>query len=197
MVAVGGLLQEASSRTTAEIIDNLFTTPRRRIGASCVTQNYMANYTATVTWSRGNSAFIDKRYSREHLWAFDGGVTVPASSSWHVVPKPYSNPANVDPEEALVVALASCHMLSFLFVAARDGIVVDEYRDEAIGTMSKDERGKQWVSEVTLHPKVVFSGEKRPDHKMVVNMHHEAHDECYIANSVKTEVRIEGTFRLA
>ena len=156
----------------------------------------MANYTATVTWSRGDSQFTDKRYSREHVWEFDGGVKVPASSSWHVVPKPYSNPANVDPEEALVAALASCHMLSFLFVAARDGVVVNEYRDEATGKMSKDERGKQWVSEVTMHQRVVFSGAKRPDSAMVVKMHHEAHEECYIANSVKTDVRIEGSFRI-
>ena len=112
------------------------------------------------------------------------------SSSPHVVPVPYSNPAAVDPEEALVVALASCHMLSFLYVAAQQGYVVDDYRDEAVGKMTKNDAGKYWVSEVTLHPKILFSGKKTPDQPELAELHHLAHQECFIANSVKTDVRV-------
>jgi organic hydroperoxide reductase OsmC/OhrA len=151
----------------------------------------MANYHATVQWSRDGANFLDNKYSREHQWSFDGGATVKGSSSPHVVPAPYSNPAAVDPEEALVVALASCHMLSFLYVAGKRGFVVDEYRDEATGKMTKNPAGKYWISEVTLHPKVLFSGDKTPDQPEIAVMHHEAHEECFIANSVKTDVRIE------
>ena len=151
----------------------------------------MASYQATVQWSREEAAFLDNKYSREHQWIFDGGATVSASSSPHVVPVPYSNPAAVDPEEALIVALASCHMLSFLYAAAREGFTVDEYRDEATGRMTKNAAGKYWLSEVTLHPKILFSGNKTPDSAEVATMHHAAHEECYIANSVKTEIKVE------
>jgi len=151
----------------------------------------MASYQATVQWSRDGAAFLDNKYSREHQWTFDGGATVTASSSPHVVPTPYSNPAAVDPEEALIVAIASCHMLSFLYVAGRKGFTVDQYRDEATGSMTKNAAGKYWVSEVTLHPKILFSGDKTPDPTEIQALHHEAHAECFIANSVKTDVRIE------
>lgn len=150
----------------------------------------MGNYQATVQWSRDGANFLDNKYSREHIWSFDGGATVAASSSPHVVPTPYSNPVAVDPEEALVVALASCHMLSFLYVSKRNGFIVDAYRDEATGTMSKNEAGKFWVSEVVLHPKILFSGEKTPTPVEIAEMHEEAHHECFIANSVKTAVRV-------
>jgi organic hydroperoxide reductase OsmC/OhrA len=150
----------------------------------------MSSYQATVQWSREGANFLDNKYSREHQWAFDGGVTVAGSSSPHVVPTPYSNPAAVDPEEALIVALASCHMLSFLYVASQKGFVVDEYRDEATGKMTKNEAGKNWISEVTLHPKVLFSGQKTPDRLEIEALHHQAHQECYIANSVKTDVKV-------
>ena len=150
----------------------------------------MASYQATVQWSRDGANFLDNKYSREHQWIFDGGATVTGSSSPHIVPTPYSNPAAVDPEEALIVALASCHMLSFLFVVGRKGFVVDEYRDEATGKMTKNEAGKNWISEVTLHPKILFSGVKTPDQQEIAAMHHEAHEECFIANSVKTSVRV-------
>jgi organic hydroperoxide reductase OsmC/OhrA len=150
----------------------------------------MSSYEATVQWSREGANFLNNKYSREHQWAFDGGATVAGSSSPHVVPAPYSNPAAVDPEEALIVALASCHMLSFLYVAAKEGFVVDEYRDQATGTMTKNAAGKYWISEVTLHPKILFSGQKTPDQPEIAAMHHLAHEECYIANSVKTEVRV-------
>ena len=150
----------------------------------------MASYQATVEWSRNGANFLDNKYSREHKWHFDGGVTVAGSSSAHVVPVPYSNPSAVDPEVALIVALASCHMLSFLYIAGRGGFVVDEYRDEATGKMAKNAAGKVWVSEVTLHPLIQFSGEKIPDAAEIKALHHQAHEECFIANSVKTEVRI-------
>ena len=150
----------------------------------------MANYTATVQWSRDGADFLSNKYSREHQWTFDGGATVKGSSSPHVVPVPYSNLAAVDPEEALVVALASCHMLSFLYIAGKRGFVVDAYRDEASGRMVKNAAGKYWMSEVTLHPKILFSGDNTPDRPEIAAMHHAAHEECFIANSVKTDVRV-------
>ena len=150
----------------------------------------MGKYQATVEWSRGDANFLDNKYSREHMWHFDGGVTVKGSSSPHVVPVPYSNASAVDPEEALIVALASCHMLSFLYVAGKRGFVVDEYRDQASGKMTKNAAGKNWISEVTLHPKILFSGPKTPDQPEIAALHHEAHEECFIANSVKTDVRV-------
>ncbi len=150
----------------------------------------MASYQATVQWSRDGADFLSNKYSREHQWIFDGGVTIKGSSSPHVVPEPYSNPAAVDPEEALIIALASCHMLSFLHIAQKRGFVVDEYRDEAIGKMTKNEHGNYWISEVTLNPKILFYGQKTPDQPEITAMHHEAHEVCFIANSVKTDVRI-------
>ena len=150
----------------------------------------MANYQATVEWARNGQHFLDNKYSREHVWHFDGGITVKGSSSAHVVPLPYSSLDAVDPEEALVVALASCHMLSFLYVAAKAGFLVDDYRDEAVGKMSKNERGKAWISEVVLHPQIHFSGARMPDVLEIKALHHQAHDECFIANSVKTDVRV-------
>jgi organic hydroperoxide reductase OsmC/OhrA len=151
----------------------------------------MAEYKAEIVWSRNGAVFTDNRYSRGHVWGFDGGVEVPASSSPHAVKLPYSVEAAVDPEEALVAALSSCHMLSFLYIAAKRGFVVDSYRDEAIGIMGKNERGKLWVTRVTLYPATIFGGERKPTWEELVAMHHEAHEECFIANSVKTEVRCE------
>ena len=150
----------------------------------------MGSYQATVQWSRDGANFLDNKYNREHIWSFDGGATITGSSSPHVVPVPYSNPVAVDPEEALIVALASCHMLSFLYVAAKQGFVVDEYRDQAVGKMTKNAAGKYWISEVILHPKILFSGAKTPDQPKIVAIHDEAHEECFIANSVKTDVRV-------
>lgn len=128
------------------------------------------------------------KYSREHTWAFDGGVTVPASPSPSVVPVPWSNPAHVDPEEAFVASIASCHMLTFLYVAAKAGFVVASYRDEAIGVMTKNERGVAWVSKVTLAPEIAYAGDKQPSAAEIATLHHAAHDGCFIANSVKTEI---------
>jgi len=151
----------------------------------------MTKIVATVEWSREGATFTDNRYSRGHSWTFDGGVEVPASSSPHVVPLPLSVAAAVDPEEAFVASLSSCHMLSFLYVAAKRGFVVDGYRDEAFGVMGKNAQGRTWVTDVTLRPEVAFSGSKQPSLGDLDAMHHEAHEMCFIANSVKTEVRVE------
>jgi organic hydroperoxide reductase OsmC/OhrA len=151
----------------------------------------MAEYTAVIVWSRGGAAFTDNRYSRGHRWLFDGGVEVPASSSPHVVPLPLSVAAAVDPEEAFVASLSSCHMLWFLSIAAKRGFLVESYRDEAVGVMGKDASGKLSMTRVTLRPEAYFGGDWRPMADDVVAMHHEAHEQCFIARSVKTDVRCE------
>ena len=151
----------------------------------------MANYTTVVEWNRDGAAFTDNRYSRGHRWLFDGGIEVPASSSPHVVPLPMSVAAAVDPEEAFVVSLSSCHMLWFLSIAAKRGFLVDRYRDEAVGEMGKDVSGKLAMTVVTLRPDVRFGGEKRPTADEVTTIHHEAHELCFIARSVKSDVRCE------
>jgi len=148
----------------------------------------MSEYKATIKWTRTSPDFLKGRYSREHTWTFDGGVTVPASSSPAVVPVPYSNTACVDPEEAFVASLSSCHMLTFLFLAQRQGFQIDSYEDEAIGVVAKNETGSMWVSSVTLNPKIVFSGDKLPASADLERLHEMAHKQCFIANSVKTEV---------
>ena len=154
-------------------------------------------YRASVNWTRDGATFTDQRYSRGHSWSFDGGITIPASSSPLSVKLPYSVAEAVDPEEALVAALASCHLLTFLYVAAKQGYVIDSYMDEAVGEMTKNERGKLWVSKVTLPPAIAFSGAKRPTQEQFDELHHLAHEECYIANSVKSEVAVHGTMSFA
>jgi len=151
----------------------------------------MATYTAEVLWSRSGETFTDGRYSRKHVLRFDGGIDVPGSASPHVVPLPYSAAEAVDPEEAFVSSLSSCHMLWFLALAAKQGFVVDGYHDVAEGVMEKNAQGKLAVSRVTLRPAVTFSGERQPTAVELDQLHHRAHDECFIANSVKTEVRCE------
>jgi organic hydroperoxide reductase OsmC/OhrA len=154
----------------------------------------MSAYSAAVGWRRKpEERFVDGRYSRAHEWAFDGGARIPASSSPHVVPLPLSDPGGVDPEEALVASLASCHMLFFLDFTRRAGFVVDSYADEAEGVMETGPDGRAWMARVTLRPRVVFSGAKRPRRAEVETLHHRAHDACYIANTVKSEVRVEGS----
>lgn len=150
----------------------------------------MSEHKATIRWKRTGSDFLGGKYSREHTWSFDGGLTVPASSSPSVVSPPYSNPANVDPEEAYVASIASCHMLTFLALAAKARIGVERYEDEAVGVMTKNERGVPWVSAVTLRPLLTFSGEKQPTPAEIESLHHRAHELCFIANSIKTEVSI-------
>jgi len=128
------------------------------------------------------------KYSREHTWSFDGGATVAASPSPSVVPAPYSNPALVDPEEAFVASVSSCHMLTYLHVARQQGFQVDSYRDEAVGAMTKNESGALWISSIALHPRIVYSGDKLPTPADEKRLHHLAHEQCFIANSIKTEV---------
>jgi organic hydroperoxide reductase OsmC/OhrA len=149
---------------------------------------------ARIHWARGTAAFIDNRYSRAHTWTFDGGVTVPASSSPHVVRVPMSVEAAVDPEEALVAALASCHMLWFLSLAASRGLCVEDYSDTAAGVMGHNAAGRVAMVRVTLHPRALFSGAKLPARADVVQLHAQAHEECFIANSVTTDVRCEPLF---
>src|ERR1017187_8157381 len=147
----------------------------------------MSEYKAIIKWQRTSPDFLKGRYSREHTWSFDGGVTVPASPSPHVVPAPWSNPACVDPEEAFVAAISSCHMLTFLYLAAKQGFQIDSYEDEAVGVMANNEKGVPWVSSVTLNPKIVFSGDKLPTSADVERLNHLAHEQCYIVNSIKTD----------
>jgi organic hydroperoxide reductase OsmC/OhrA len=152
----------------------------------------MSEYYAKVNWVRGvNEDYIDNKYSRGHEWIFDGGVTVQASSSPHVVPLPYSVAENVDPEEAFVASLSSCHMLFFLSIAAKRSYVVDSYLDDAIGLMEKDSEGNISMTRVTLRPHVQFSADKKPTMEQLEKMHHQAHKQCFIANSVKTNIVTE------
>ena len=154
----------------------------------------MSTYAATIRWTRDPSTdFSRGQYSRAHSWEFDGGVTVPASPSPQVVPQPWSDTSAVDPEEAFVASLASCHMLFFVDLARRAGFVVDSYVDEAKGVLDKREDGKMWMSRVTMRPQVTFSGDKRPSEAEIADLHHRAHDQCFIANSVSTEVKIESS----
>jgi len=152
----------------------------------------MSEYFACVQWQRAqHEGFTDNQYSRAHQWHFDGGLTVPASSSPHVVPLPFSVEANLDPEEAFVASLSSCHMLFFLSIAAKKRYIIDEYKDDAIGLMAEDEEGKMAMTKVTLKPYVKFSGERQPNLEQLEKMHHQAHELCFIANSVKTEIETQ------
>lgn len=157
----------------------------------------MSMHTCALEWERGTQAFTDNRYSRAHHWRFDGGATVAASSSPHSVRVPFSDPAAVDPEEAFVAAVSSCHMLWFLALAAQAQLVVDRYADQAAGSMTDIGSGRQAITEVLLRPEIVFSGSRLPDAAEVDALHHAAHERCYIANSIRAEVRIEGSWRLA
>jgi len=151
----------------------------------------MSRHGATVAWTRNaDEAFTDNRYSLAHRWRFDGGAEVPASASPHIVPLPYSEPANVDPEEAFVAALSSCHMLFYLSLAAARGLVVDNYDDEAEGFMEKDGDGATWVARVVLSPRVAYAGQA-PDRATEAELHHEAHRRCFLANSVRTVVETD------
>jgi organic hydroperoxide reductase OsmC/OhrA len=154
------------------------------------------DYRATVLWARNGAVFTDNRYSRGHVWKFDG-IEVPGSSAPSSVRLPYSVAAAVDPEEALVAAVSSCHMLFFLDFAAKQGFTVERYEDAALGVMTRNEAGKLYVSKVTLNPAVTFTGAKRPTDEDVDALHHHAHEECYIANSVKAEVVVAATFDFA
>ncbi|HEX8624531.1 MAG TPA: OsmC family protein [Allosphingosinicella sp.] len=150
----------------------------------------MADYLATIDW-RSDGDFGEGRYSRAHSWTFDGGAVVPASASPHVVPAPMSDPAGVDPEEALVASVSSCHMLWFLHLARDAGLDVAAYRDEARGTMGKDDRGRVAMIRIVLRPEIEFLG-AAPDDEVLARLHHEAHERCFIANSLRTEIVVQG-----
>jgi organic hydroperoxide reductase OsmC/OhrA len=152
------------------------------------------DYRARIHWERAGALFTDNRYSRGHSWHFDGGVVVPASSSPYTVRVPLSVEAAVDPEEALVAALASCHMLWFLSLAAAGRWRVDDYSDEAVGSMGRNAAGKIAMLSATLRPRVRFSGEHVPSRAEIAQLHERAHEECFIANSVTTAVHLEPLF---
>jgi organic hydroperoxide reductase OsmC/OhrA len=151
----------------------------------------MSIYTATIHWNRqGEGDFAKGQYSRAHEWSFDGGAVVPGSASPHVVPAPWSDPGGVDPEEAFVASLSSCHMLFFLDFARRGGFIIDDYVDEAEGVIEKNPAGKIAMTRVTLRPRVSWAG-PAPDEATIADLHHRAHEACFIANSVTTEVTVQ------
>lgn len=151
----------------------------------------MHTYTATVLWTRpADAPFKDNKYSRAHEWRFDGGAVVPASSSPLSVRVPLSNPAAVDPEEALVAAVSSCHMLFFLSYAAAAGFVIDRYEDEAVGEMGKTAKGATAIVKVRLRPKIAWVG-AAPSDEQLEKLNHRSHQDCYIANSIIADVVVE------
>lgn len=154
----------------------------------------MSEYTAKVEWQRGGEDFTGNRYSRKHTLRFDGGAELVGSSSPSVVPLPMSDASAVDPEEMFVASLSSCHMLWFLSIAAARKFCVDSYVDNASGIMARNAEGKTAMTVVTLKPMVIFSGDLQPSVEQIHALHHKAHEACFIANSVKTDVRYEPVF---
>ncbi|HJR82294.1 MAG TPA: OsmC family protein [Sphingomicrobium sp.] len=150
----------------------------------------MSTYTATIRWSRKGGDFAKGQYSRAHEWAFDGGAIVPASASPDNVPPGTADAAGVDPEEAFIASLSSCHMLFFIDFARRAGFVVDSYVDEAEGVLEKRSDGKIAMTRVTLRPRVTWGGDA-PDEAAIADLHHRSHEACFIANSVSTEVTVQ------
>ena len=152
----------------------------------------MSTHGTTVEWKRGDQPFVDKRYSRAHIWTFDGGAVVPASSAPESVPVPMSDASAVDPEEAMIASLSSCHMLWFLAFAANARLTLDSYRDEASGELDKDEAGKRYLARVTLRPVTTFTG-RQPDQAELDALHHQAHEHCEMAHSVRATITVEAT----
>lgn len=150
----------------------------------------MSAHRATIEWKRGDQPFVDKRYSRVHSWTFDGGAVVPASSAPASVPVPMSDATAVDPEEAMIASLSSCHMLWFLAFAAHADLVVDSYRDAASGELDRDETGKRYLARVTLRPVAAFSG-RQPDQAELDALHHQAHEHCDMAHSVRSTITVD------
>jgi len=148
----------------------------------------MTEHRARIHWQSSAGDFTHGNYSREHTWTFDGGLTVPASASPGVVPARYCNPSSLDPEEAFVASISSCHMLTFVHMASRDGLEVLNYEDDAVGTMTRDDRGIPWVSSVVLSPMVEYRLDRAPSPEQEQELHHRAHEQCFIANSVKTKI---------
>ncbi|MDZ4404294.1 OsmC family protein [Prosthecobacter sp.] len=151
----------------------------------------MSKHTAAIHWQNHGPDFLKRQYSREHAWHFDGGAVVSASPSPHIVPAPWSNAASVDPEEAFVASVASCHMLWFLHVAINAGFLAESYDDNAEGVMTKNERGLLWISQITLRPHIIWGGAKIPTADEIAHLHHLAHEQCFIANSIKTDVQVQ------
>lgn len=151
----------------------------------------MSGFEATVRWRRDDALFTDNQYSRAHTWQFDGGLSVAASASPHIVPLPMSVAENVDPEEAFIAALSSCHMLFFLALAQKRGFVVDEYCDRATGEMGPGDSGRTAITKVVLRPDCRYSGDRLPTEDDIEKMHHQAHKLCFIANSVTSDVVVE------
>ncbi len=151
----------------------------------------MATHKAKISWAQSGPNFLKGQFSRAHTWSFDGGAVVEASASPSVVPPPNSNPAGIDPEEAFVASISSCHMLTFLYLAAQKGFEVVRYEDEAEGVTTRNEHGRTWVSAVTLRPQITYGGAKQPSADEVHGLHHRAHEQCFIANSVMTAIRVE------
>jgi organic hydroperoxide reductase OsmC/OhrA len=151
----------------------------------------MSTHTAKVTWSRGQDVFSDGKYNRVHTISFDGGASMVGSPAPSVVRPPLSNPEGVDPEEMLVASASACHMLFFLDFARKAGHVVDSYLDEAEGRMDTDDRGRIAIVEIVLKPQISFSGDNTPDAAGIALIHHKAHEACFIANSLRCDVRVE------
>ncbi|HET8874898.1 MAG TPA: OsmC family protein [Casimicrobiaceae bacterium] len=151
----------------------------------------MSRHTAQVSWTRGDARFTDGRYSRGHVWRFDGGVEVPASASPHAVPPPWSRAEAVDPEEAFVASISSCHMLWFLSIAAKRDYTVEEYVDDAEGFLEQDAEGRMSMTRVVLRPRIAFAAARPASSEAIQAMHDEAHHACYIANSVRTAISVE------
>jgi organic hydroperoxide reductase OsmC/OhrA len=155
------------------------------------------SYNVKISWrKKPDEFFADKKYSRAHKWTFDYGLELPASSSPHVVRLPFSDENAVDPEEAFVAAVSSCHMLSFLYAAANKKYVIESYEDDAVGIMGKNDEGKLAITEVTLNTKITFSGNNIPSEQEIDELHHQAHEGCYIAASVKTKINIVSSFEI-
>jgi organic hydroperoxide reductase OsmC/OhrA len=147
----------------------------------------MSEHKVNLTWKRGDAPFEYQKYPRNHTWTFDGGHEMTASAA----PAYLGDPKQVDPEEAFVASLSSCHMLTFLAMAAKKKFVLDEYVDDAVGVMEKNGEGKLAITRVTLKQKLKFSGDKQPTPQEIEEMNHAAHEQCFIANSVKTEITVE------
>lgn len=156
----------------------------------------MSKHTVAVSWSRKGKSFTDNKYSRIHRWEFDGGATIKASASPHIVPEPLSDSSVVDPEEAFVASLSSCHMLWFLSIAAKKGFIIENYEDHAIGIMGEDDQGKLAITKVILHPSVQYATEAYPNERQNDHLHSEAGKKCFIANSVKTDIQVEPTIEI-
>lgn len=155
----------------------------------------MHSYQATVHWKLDDQSFTENKYSRKHSWTFDGGLTVPASASPQVVPAPLTDSSAIDPEEAFVASLSSCHMLWFLSIASKKGYLVEDYKDQANGFMEQNKEGKWAITQVILNPDVHFGNKYRPKRVVFDQIHRQAHQECFIAHSVKTEITINANLQ--